>query len=135
MAVCDFTQRQDADDQGGESRRGIVTPASVMRELWYATDEGRNLTQAELEWLAAADQAGGLMLQNLQTVLSGVGCLILADAAEDKGLRSGALQSPSEVAEMLFTVGNMIDAAVGMIEIGQGAGYKAFDRRYKKRPA
>lgn len=129
MAVSNLTQAQEIDQQADEPRR-IVSPASVMRELWTATGEGRNMSQAQLEWFASADSVGTNMLHNLQTVLTGVGCLILSDDDDSKsGPRSGALQSPSDVADMLFMAENLIDAAVGMIEIGGEAGFKAYDRR------
>lgn len=47
MAVLNLTQAQETDQQGEETRR-IVSPAAVMRELWNVTDEGRNMSQAQL---------------------------------------------------------------------------------------
>jgi len=127
MAVLNLTQAQETDQQGEEPRR-VVSPAAVMRELWNATGEGRNMSPAQLEWFAGAGDVGGHMLCNLQTMLTGAGCLILSDAG-NSGVRSGALQSPSDVADLLFMTENLIDAAVGMIEIGSEAGYKAHDKR------
>lgn len=130
MAVCNLTQAQETDQQETEPNR-IISPAAVMRELWNATDEGRNMSPAQLEWFAMADEMGENMLRNLQTILTGVGCLILSDNNDDERvLRSGALQSASEVAELLFMTENLIDSAVGMIEIGSEAGFKAHDRRW-----
>lgn len=131
MAVLNLTQAQETDQQGEEPRR-IVSPAAVMRELWNVTDEGRNMSQAQLEWFAGAGEVGGHMLRNLQTMLTGAGCLILSDADKENGVRSGALQSPSDVADLLFMAENIIDAVVGMIEIGSEAGFKAHDKRYVK---
>lgn len=127
MADSNLTQAQETDQQ--EPRR-IVSPAAIMRELWNATDEGRNMSTAQLEWFAGAGDVGGHMLQKLQTVLTGTGCLILSDADDENSVRSGALQSPDDVADLLFMTENLIDAAVGMIEIGSEAGFKAHDKRY-----
>lgn len=129
MAVSNLTQAQETDQRGTEPKR-IVSTAAVMRELWNATNEGRNMSPAQLEWFEQANEVGGMMLRNLQTVLTGVGCLILGDADDSKsGPRSGALQSPGDVADLLFMTENLIDAAAGMIEIGSEAGFKAHDRR------
>lgn len=128
MAALNLTQAQETNQQ---EPRSIVSPAAVMRELWNATNEGRNMSLAQLEWFASAGDVGGHMLRNLQTVLTGAGCLIVEDAAKKAG--SGALQSPQDVADLLFAAENLIDAAVGMIEIGSEAGYKAHDKRYVKR--
>lgn len=128
MAVCNLTQAQETDQQ---EPRSIVSSAAVMRELWNATGEGRNMSPAQLEWFADAGDVGGHMLRNLQTMLKGVGCLILSDA-DESSIRSGALQSPSDVADLLFMTENLIDAAVGMIEIGSEASFKAHDKRYVK---
>lgn len=128
MAISNLTQAQETDQQGTEPKR-IVSPAAVMRELWNATNEGRNMSPEQLEWFKQANEVGAMMLQNLQTVLTGVGCLIMSDADDSRsGVRSGALQFPGDVAELLFMTENLIDAAVGMIEIGGEAGFKAHDR-------
>jgi len=127
MAICNLTQAQETDQQGTEPKR-IVSPAAVMRELWNATNEGRNMSPAQLEWFEQANEVGGMMLRNLQTVLIGVGCLILSDADDSNSGPSGALQSPSDVADFLFMTENLIDAAAGMIEIGNEAGFKVHDR-------
>lgn len=130
MAISTLTPTQEIDQRGTEPKR-VISPAAVMRELWNATNEGRNMSPAQLEWLDEyANAVGGMMLQNLQTVLTGVGCLILsdADAGSRSGVRSGALQSPSDVAEFIFMTENLIDAAVGMLEIGSDAGFRVHDR-------
>src|SRR3569623_2821343 len=90
MAICNLTQAQETDQQGTEPTR-IVSPAAVMRELWYATNEGRNMSPAQHEWFEQANELGGMMMRNLQTVLIGVGCLILSDADESNSGPSGAL--------------------------------------------
>lgn len=131
MAVLNLTQAQETDQQGEEPRH-VVSPAAVMRELWNATGEGRNLSPAQLEWFAGAGDVGGHMLLNLQTMLTGAGCLILSDDDKESGVRSGALQSPSDVAALLFMTENLIDAVVGMLEIGSEASFKAYDKRYVK---
>jgi len=98
------------------------------------TNEGRNMSHAQLEWFASAGDVGGHMLRNLQTVLTGAGCLILDDANKEDGPRNGALQSPRDVVDLLFMTENLIDAAVGMIEIGSEAGFKAHDKLWTERP-
>lgn len=124
MAVSNLTQAQEIDQQADEPRQ-IVSPTAVIRELWKATGEGRNMSPAQLEWFASANNVGADMLQNLQTVLTGVGCLILNDAEKsESGVRSGALQSPNDLASLLFMAENLIDAAVSMIEIGGEAAYR-----------
>jgi hypothetical protein len=127
MAVLNLTQPHETAQQEEKPAR-IVSPAAVMRELWNATGDGRNLSPAQLEWFAMADDTGTQMLRNLQTVLTGAGCLILEDANKEDGPRSGALQSPQDVADLLFMTENLIDAAVGMIEIGNEASFMAHSK-------
>ncbi len=69
------------------------------------------------------------------SVLTGAGVLIL-DRCQPRrvGPRNGALQSPRDVVDLLFMTENLIDAAVGMIEIGSEAGFKAHDKLWTERP-
>ena len=128
MADSNSTQVQNSAEQEAEPKR-MLTPGNVMRELWNATDEGRRLSREQLQWMAGAGDVGTMMLRHLQTVLTGAGCLILGDS-ENKDLRTGSLQSPEDVADLLFMAENLIDSAAGMIEIGSEAGFKAYDKRF-----
>jgi hypothetical protein len=100
-------------------KRAVSTTSEVISRLWYQTGEGMTLADDDLEFFEEAGEHGVMMLTNLQSVLSSLGCVVSNDA------RGGWLSAPDSIAEVFFMTENLIDSAVGMIEIGNAARYAA----------
>lgn len=91
----------------------VLTSHEVMRQLWARVSH--NLSTSELKWFDRATEQAEHELSSLKYVVSGIGCLFCADE------KSEALQDRYDLARLLFSISNHLDAIHGLVEIGDSA--------------
>jgi hypothetical protein len=99
--------------------RDIYGAARIMRQLRDKVDLS-TMSDDELEELACHVEISNI-LGNLAEMMMGVGCLIAND--DRKPIKSGSLQTPDQIAEMLWAFSDLIGTNVEAISIASEARY------------
>jgi hypothetical protein len=92
----------------------------VVTDLWGRVYE--SLTKEELERFSSATEEAALYFQNLEEVISGIGCLVGDDRI------TGMFQSKESVSTLLFFLSSSIGSASALMRIGCEAEYRLRNR-------
>lgn len=104
--------------------RDIYGAARVMRQLRDKVDFSA-MSDDELGELVCHNEISH-QLGNLSDLMMGLGCLIAND--DRKSLKSGSLQMPDQIAEMLWSFSDMITTHVEASNIASDAGFLLRER-------
>lgn len=95
------------------SRKDKMTAHNVMFKLWEST--AKQLSSDDLEWFAEAEGLAMDELENLSTVMMGIGCLVNSDE------RAGNFQRKESVATLLFNLNHQVETISGLLHIANSA--------------
>lgn len=103
---------------------GSYGSRAIMTGLYRAAAD--RLNKGDLERLAQGSDQAANMLLNLSQTIVGIGCLVATDMERrSKGIvPAGNFQGGQDLPDMLFSLSESIDAAVGLIQISEEAGYR-----------
>lgn len=99
--------------------RNIYGASRVIRQLLDKADFSA-MSDGELEELACHDEVSH-NLGNLAELMMGLGCLIAND--DRKPIKLGSLQTPDQIAEMLWAFSDLIGTNVEAITVASEAKY------------
>ena len=108
-------------------------PASLLRNLFLRAED--HLTDAELNLVAGvAREDAETLLDHLQKLTQGIGCLVAADADGD-GSRAGNFQSGEDVSNLLWALSDFAGYAHGLLNMSGFAEASIESRKAKKAEA
>lgn len=81
------------------------------------------LSKGELEKLARAEQLSMEIVQ-LGRMISSIGMLVSSDGEGRTGPRAGSFQSADDVTELLFCLGELVEAKGELVSIANNAQWK-----------
>lgn len=93
-----------------------LTSSTLIEALWGRV-EG-NLSRGELEWFSQATTHADFVARNLQSTISGIGCLVNED------VDGGYFQVNQSVSSLLFFIEESLGSIIGMTHVGCEAEYK-----------
>ncbi len=96
----------------------MKTP-ELLSTLWERASP--NLTPEDLEQFSHATESASFLLQNLEDVIDGIGCLVGGDTDEKGRIPVGSFASPGSTSTLLFFISQSIAQARGLVEIGSNA--------------
>lgn len=101
---------------------GVFTAGRALRTLWQQCEY--TAPQELVEWVAShsADEAERQLL-NLSEVVSGLGCLVMADDNGKGGAIAGNFRDGGDVGALLFTISSTIESLAVLAGIGSDAEY------------
>lgn len=109
--------------------RALYGASKILRHLWQRADFS-TMSDEELAEFDCHDNISH-HLSNLADLMMGVGCLIAND--DRKTCRSGALQMPENIAEMLWAFSDLIATNVEAIDIASEANFHLMERAKGRR--